>query len=707
MRLRNLFRPAPLPNSVAASVPPQETPLAAAVVAEARRSDWSSASGSREAGDAWRVWRKVGEVHYSTTQQSRLVSRLDWSVLVDGDQLETVDAEELLTAAFGNDLRSLVKTAALHMQVAGGYYLARTRPGDADSWKVISNPPKHQQKKLLDNSDVVVSVRNPDPEDETRNDSPVIAALDVGNELVLARAQARASSRSRTAQLNTLLYPLEGAGPDPKSFEQDLMEVMVAPLADEHSTATVVPNLIGFPAELIDKWRTLDLTGPADEKLHDRIERLIRQLAMQLDVPPELMLGMGDVNHWGQWAIQEDNWLGHVEPLAEPVGRGLARAITLAGDLDQRVEIIPDPGPLLQRRPTPSDAIAAHSAGVVSDDWLREQVGADDSDAPAGEGADPAVALALEAVKSTPSILRDMSLPDLVSQIRAALDGRTVTVHGEVSAPDSPAVGEPPAIAASLASRLGLTAAPDPLPIDAKALAYIDAQVWDAVQDLVTDTAERTLERLGAKVRSMAQGKKIELPDVPNSELAVGYDGDIPNSDHTIADTISATVPRLDRAISRAFARTRDEGVPLEEDRADSEAARSLYQTLTAEVVRVALSGRPTSAEEWTASRRVVAVAGGNGDSKALTAAAGVRVTGLGIALGYRAVDSIRAVYHLVPNQWRWMHQYSGPSPHPEHQMLDGRTFNGDYILDGGVNWFPGDHAGCQCLSIPDFVREG
>lgn len=90
-----------------------------------------------------------------------------------------------------------------------------------------------------------------------------------------------------------------------------------------------------------------------------------------------------------------------------------------------------------------------------------------------------------------------------------------------------------------------------------------------------------------------------------------------------------------------------------------------------------------------------------------IVAAPGIQVSGMGIGLGARAYAAIQQQYALVPGQYRWLHEYRGAHPHPQHQRLAGRTFNGEYILEGGINWFPGDHAGCVCVGVPDFVEVG
>lgn len=552
-------------------------PLAAAAVRGIQPGQIPSSSQyGRQAAEAWAIYRCLGEVHYAVNQQARIISQLDWTVTIgDGEPMETEDSDALMRAAFGENVEALVERASQCLQVPGGYYLARTRPGDRDSWKVLSSPLSARNKKIAETSDVIVQVRIEDPEDDSRNDSWVLGAMDTARDLILCRAQSRAQSRSRTAQHGMLLYPIEGVK-DAAQFEADLQGVITAPLSDERSTASVTPNLMGFPAEFIEKVRMLDMGGNYDEKLDAKDDRLVKSVAVQGDFPPELLLGFGDSNHWSTWAIQEDNWRGHTKPMADPIGNGFATAIMRATEATG-IKVEPDPGPLLVRRPTVADTATAYENQVVSGDFYREQLGADETDAPTPE----------EIAARTP-------------------------VAPAVEAP--PAVAEPRAIAAALEGRMPQVAAvkrgPDPMRLQA-----IDTQAFDSVEDLVNDTADRAMERLGAKVRTMAQGSGIDLPaDKTNAQLAVAFTGTIPNADAAIADTITAALPRLDRVMVRAYTRLRGAGVDARQDPDDETSARALFTSLVAGVVATRMQDKAAVADAWQAARRVVAVAGGNSD---------------------------------------------------------------------------------------------
>lgn len=641
--------------------------------------------------EAWQIWRNVGEIHYVTTQQARLASRLDWTITVSGVEMEHEQAEDTLKAAYGNDLRDLVRRMDLHRQVAGAFFLVRDE--SSKKWDVVTWPAGYKVQQRLKRADVVVEITQEDPADPQLTDSPVLAAIPVARELILSRQQARVAARNRTAQLLTILYPREGAGPDPDKFESLVTRVMTQPLADEMSASSVVPNLIGFQGDKIDKWRTIDMTGPIDEKLHERVERLIEQLAVILDIPREFMTGMGEINHWGSWAVSEDNWLGHIEPGAVLIGQALALGMSQAADIDAAlVEITPDPAPLLKRRPALADVMAAYELRLVSAEWTRRQLGAGEEDAPdpqdeAVEDDEPPlgnVGVDVVAVQEPP-------LPEAASLGKVIDFARTVkalTVRAE----------QTPEVAAIQ------------VPFSTERLAGIDLQAFDSTADLIDMVGVRTLERLGSQLRAKVQGDpeaKAAIRDIPNSELPIKLGiGALPNSAQTITDT--STRPLRDglaKIIERAVGYTRSAGVEVELDPTDIESATTLLVSDFGQIMAAWLEGAATDAMMWRLSRRVIAIAGGGSDPAPQAAAPGVGESDAplaGIALGVAALVYIRDTFGLEPAEYRWQHN-SIRNPHPVHDELNGRIYNGTTIPTASYTAYIGDHAGCLCAAVPEW----
>lgn len=625
--------------------------------------------------DLWHLYRCVPEIHYAVNQQARLVGRLDWRISIEGNEVD--DSDEVMRQAFGADLRGIATYGAIHLQVAGQFYLIRTPTSQRGKprWRIIRSPLPHDQKKVAEAANAVVQVIIEDPALDERADSPVMAVKDIATELILTRAQARATARNRTAQLMTVIYPKEGAGPDPAAFERKIAKVMTDPLSDEKSGSVAVPNLIAWPQQYIDGWKTLDFTGPIDERLHERVDRLIRQLAVGLDITPSLLLGLEDSTHWTAWASQEDNWLGHVEPLAAPIGQAMAAAIAMltGADVDD-IEITPDPAPLLKRRPAIADVLAAWEAGLISDEWAREQLGAPDTEAGPGR----------HQIEAGPQQDQEVVQEPVIE----ASEQRQIT-----ATPTAAAVGA------------------QGVDIDGRRLAEIDEQAYASFQDLVQDIADRVLEKLGARVRSLLQGRPGEAPprDMSNIEVARTYAGEIPNAEATLNQTVQEALVRVLRIITRAQGRIRAMGIDIPTSTAEDPrvigAGEAFLAAVTATVAAIRGGGTGT-AEASIAARQIATIAGGGEASDF-----GGAVSGIALAAATMAV--IRRDHDLVPIRsdegsplYRWLHLYQGLHPHPVHLSLKDALVDQIPVFAGGYLAFPGDHAGCECVAAPaDLVR--
>lgn len=687
---------------------------AAASIATTRQLETTAHVQARQVTEAWRVWRTLGEVHYVTTQQARLMSRVAWDIHLGGQELEAEQRDQLLTATFGNGVPELARNAALHLQVAGAYFMVRVN----ETWSVQPWPmPRAVQEQVTKTPDsIAVLVGTPDPVEAGRYDSPVLAALDVARELLLARAQSRAAARSRTAQMATLLYPNEGVA-DPKSFEQQMIDVMTAPLEDERSTASVVPNIVGFPGDKIGQWRLMELGSGVEDKLTDKIEGLIRQLAVMLDISPELLTGLGDANHWTGWLIQEDNWLGHVEPMAKVIGDGFAVALAqMAGVDPESVDIIPDPAPLLRRRPSIADALAAYDGGLVSDTWARAQLGADDDDKPIeDEQLEQAVQVALDMVRNAPSLAQNPGLTALVDQLRSVLGGSDVPPPKQtVEIVDGGSDSEPPTPAIA-AARI-----PDMERLTERLLA-IDEQAYDALDEVALHAVARISDKVGAQLRSTLQGDpelKAKASDVPNSELPALFPervASLPNLQETVTDIATAYVTgSMQRVIDRAYDKTREAGVLIELDDETQANVHAAAVSSLVQLAMIALTGGATDALRWAFAQQVLTMAGGGEDpvvdSTAQTAAARKRIAmpspldGAGIALGRGAIGWVIDNLGKTPARWKWDHVGGATTDHPEHVKFHGRLYDGEYLIDSdGTQWFPGDHAGCRCRRVPQW----
>lgn len=331
-------------------------------------------------------------------------------------------------------------------------------------------------------SDELMLIRawRPNPFRWWQADSPVRSNLPILRELVGLTKHVAATIDSRLAGAGILLIGdsfslMAGQSPDPDDdaaadpILSALMDAMVTSIRDRDSASAVMPILLQGPDEAIDKVQHLTFATPFDAQTRELRDEAIRRLALGLDAPPEVLMGMGESNHWNAWIIQDDTVRTHIDPALSLITDALTRdflwpVLRDAGIPDwSDYAIWWDTSTLTQRADRSQEAIQVFQMGELSANALRRETGFDDSDAPAD--LDPVVARALALVQASPGLMTDPGLPAVVAALREVLDpdtGGPITV--DVPAPDveaTPEVRDLPATAdEQLSAALRLPTAP-------------------------------------------------------------------------------------------------------------------------------------------------------------------------------------------------------------------------------------------------------
>ncbi|MFD8774482.1 hypothetical protein [Streptomyces sp. NPDC059916] len=295
-------------------------------------------------------------------------------------------------------------------------------PEEGHDWRVLSvQEVRQQQGKLIaeiEGEEVLISegdpesmdpdgpvalrVWDPDPERAIEADSPVRSSLELLEELQLLNAAVKAIARSRITGRGVLLVPKGTRFPSgqQQGEEDDLIEVFMTiaetAIRDPESAAATVPILLELPAETIADFKYVTFESQFDELALKLREEAVRRFAIGLEMPAEILLGLGDVNHWGAWALTSEAIRLGVEPKLGTVAYALTsqwmRPILEAeGDPDwHRWLVWYDTSPLRVRTNRSETALQAFDRGVISAKAVRRETGFDDSDAPAaGEQPPP------------------------------------------------------------------------------------------------------------------------------------------------------------------------------------------------------------------------------------------------------------------------------------------------------------------------------
>lgn len=330
----------------------------------------------------------------------------------------------------------------------------------------------------------MIRVWRPHPRKAWEADSPVRAALPILAELVGLTAHVAAQVQSRLAGAGVLIVPQTasaavraqaGLSPDDLSdpLSEALIEAMITPIADRDSASAVVPLVLTVPDESAEKFKHLTFTAPLDEKAQALRDEALRRLALSLDCPPELLTGVGGMNHWGAWLVQEDVVTTHLEPVLALIcdaltTRVLRPALAALGKSPEEVyeyTIGYDVTHLVSRPNRATDALALYDRGVLSDETLRDATGFEETDAPvqieeASDKLDAASRAALQMAQANPALFAQQGgLPEIVRQIRAVMDDDIPDAPPAAPAADpAPAADQPTADETTADDRRGVPA---------------------------------------------------------------------------------------------------------------------------------------------------------------------------------------------------------------------------------------------------------
>jgi hypothetical protein len=253
----------------------------------------------------------------------------------------------------------------------------------------------------------VVRLWTADAEWSAEPDSPMRSLVGVCERLLLIERGDDASLRSRAAGNGVLLWPEElDSIPDDEDdeeseFDRDFVTQLTTPLSLDGSAAQVVPMIQRGAYQYLDRVRHLTFARPLDPVVHEREARLLARLGIGLDVPPEVITGLADTNHWNAWQITSDLFRHHQEPITIASDEGLSigylrarltAANRWAPELIRRLVIWHDASDLVAPADMSAAANDAHDRGLITDEGYRALRGIDESYAPADEtetGRDP------------------------------------------------------------------------------------------------------------------------------------------------------------------------------------------------------------------------------------------------------------------------------------------------------------------------------
>ncbi|MGA5033385.1 hypothetical protein ACPB8P_22835 [Streptomyces cellulosae] len=337
--------------------PKRLTAAAARFTAPKRTRGQQKKPDSSWQSEAWHFFEKVPEVRFAGTWIGNAMGGATLYAgrrTTDGtiERLPDSDAasEIVKEIAGGPDGQSnFLADFGPHLVVAGEAWIVIQPITDGDGsskvngydWRVLSTSEVRQESGKLvaeidgepvdipsydpdadydHNAPIAIRVWKPWPGRHIEADSPVRSSLQLLEELQLLNSAVAAIARSRLTGRGVLLIPKGTRFPTapgaPSDAEDDLidifMEVASTAISEPDSAAATVPIVLEVPAESIGGIKWLKFESDFDNLAVQLREEAIRRFANGLEVPAEILLGLGDANHWctlpDTEIMTEDGW---------------------------------------------------------------------------------------------------------------------------------------------------------------------------------------------------------------------------------------------------------------------------------------------------------------------------------------------------------------------------------------------------------------
>ena len=460
--------------------PPKRAVTAAVAQVEVNGSWKSWKFGNRDWQiEAWRLYDIVTEHRFLANWIGDSISQARLYVTeVDDTGEETGEVTEQRIAALaaiplgtGGQRDDMLRLAGVDLAVGGECWIvgegAAANPLNTDgAWFVVTGSafskrgdqvsvrrPRTRggsELVLTDGTDVLIRCWRPHPNDIDQPDSPTRAAIVPLREIELLTKREFAELDSRLTGAGVLFLP-EGVdfprGPDDPEgiagFMAYLQRAAAASMVDQNTASAMVPIMATVPDQVLqylDQIKPLNFWSDLSEQITPMKDKAISRLASGFEIPSEVLLGLGTVNHWSAWVISEDG-IKRIKPYGAAIADALTQgflqlALTTMGVANpERYAYAFDWSGLAARPNRLEDALQLHDRFLLSDAEAVKAGAFSEEQMPTTQ--EKAAQIALKLVQQQPELLTDPNIQRMLGfpEVTISVPSRT----------DLPAIEQPPA----------------------------------------------------------------------------------------------------------------------------------------------------------------------------------------------------------------------------------------------------------------------
>ena len=375
-----------------------------------------NATGKSQAwqAQAWNYYDSIGELRFVANWVGNVMSRAKLVVAKDIKGVLVVQhkgpAVDALEAYFGGrqGQEQMLQQSGVHLTVAGECQHVAHK----DTWATLSadrvtasgskgplSADFGDGKKvpLSGKDDMAIRVWTPHPRNPYYADAPTRANMSNLSEIYTISQHISAQLESRLAGAGILWVPQEITFPTPKEadptassadqFMQVLGEAMITRISGRSNASAVVPIVVQAPGDQLGGIRHMTFWTELDENVIPMRQAAVHRLALGLDTPPEVLLGVSDSNHWNAWLVDEAAIKSHLEPRLGVLAHAITTAFVrpaITGDVPdpENYYVLADTADIRLRPNRSREAIELYDRGELSGEAVLRETGFNPEDAP-------------------------------------------------------------------------------------------------------------------------------------------------------------------------------------------------------------------------------------------------------------------------------------------------------------------------------------
>lgn len=428
-----------------------ERALTAAATSIETRGTSSSFLPSSESwqNEVWGFYDSLGEFRYGVDWKARMMSRARlYAARVDPSQDEPIRldddslAVQLVSQLGGTvDQPGILADISTQLDVPGEGFVIGENVSGQEIWSVRSREEIRKRsgtvevvdEETLSNTQdwrplsadhFVMRIYHPHKRWHYMADSSSRAARGTMRELELVNRHILAQYLSRLASAGIVIFPEEISFPvreefadAPDPFMAEWIEIAAEAIQKPGTASAVIPIPMRVPGEWLGQIQHLDFTLRLDEQIIEKRESAIRRLAIQINLPAEILTGLGAVNHWGAWQLEEGAVKTSIAPDMEEICAAFTKQylrprLSASGERDPNQFVVWYDLSEITIRPDRSEkAIQLYDRLELTGEAARRESGFDESDKPeSSELTDQALKIILRTIADlSPTAFRELT----------------------------------------------------------------------------------------------------------------------------------------------------------------------------------------------------------------------------------------------------------------------------------------------------------